>query len=113
MLLIWFLSQSFTDDTGMLRPVAQDYGQHWFWPVCPATEDEWKLVRVALDNHQLDAAKQDSRVVYCGIREGFDPPPPQLLQIYADQLDPSTSYMFFGQVLAKLAQSNANYYQEQ
>lgn len=108
MLSVWFLTQHYIDETGWMHPVAYDYGQHFFCPVTPATPDEWALVRVAIDVHQIEAAKQDPRLIYCG-RE-YNTPPPKLLEVYASKLDPGATYAFFGQVLATLAETEPNYY---
>lgn len=110
MLDIWLLSQYYVDDRGWTYPVAFDYGEHYFAPLHPETPDGWSLVRLAADSHQLDAAKQDPRVVYCG--RDYDTPPAKMLEVYASQLDPNVTYMFLGQVLARLAQTEPSYYHE-
>lgn len=107
---VWFLSQYYQDENGVTFPVAYDYGQWWFCPVLPETADAFTLVRIAMDSHQIDAAKQDPRLVYCGVSD--DDPPAQLLEVYANQLDPTKTYTSVGKVVAKLAQSEMNYHKQ-
>jgi hypothetical protein len=87
----------------------------WAWPVCAAygdaprvnrhaeDPDGWALVKVWTSPQQIEAAKQDPRVIVCG--KDFNAPPRELLEAYASWLDPTVTYMFMGQVIAKLAEA--------
>lgn len=69
----WVLSTCFRDDHNTVVPVASAYGHEYRMPMVPATEDGAALVEIWMATHQLDAAKQDSRIVICP--HLFDPTP--------------------------------------
>jgi hypothetical protein len=92
-------------------PVCTAYGGNYLCPRLPETADGWALVLIETSPQQIEAAKQDPRVVYCG--KDYNTPPPQVLTTYASWLDPAVNYMFMGQVLAKLAETEPIFGQDQ
>lgn len=64
-------------------------------------EGIWTLIRLTSSPQHIEASKLDPRVLYCGT--DFDPVPAKVLEVFAPWLDPSTTYSFMGQVIAKLA----------
>ena len=93
---------------------------NWPWPVCTAygqnhhgpgrQHPEWALVNMETSPVQIEAMDEDPRVIYCG--KEFDSPPAQLLETFKELLDPKTRYLFMGQVIAKLAQTEWAFYHE-
>jgi hypothetical protein len=67
----WILSKFFRDPQSNLVPVASAYGQKYRVPMNPATDDDFALVEIWAGAHQLDAAKQDDRLIVCPYL--FDP----------------------------------------
>lgn len=61
----WMLSKFFRDPQGNLVPVASAYGERYRVPMHPATDDGFALIEMWAGPHQLDAAKQDDRVIVC------------------------------------------------
>jgi hypothetical protein len=104
---IWMLSQFYhcpehSKNLGVLQPVCNAYGYNYHNVIAGKTEDEWQLVEIFTTVGQLEAAKKDPRVVICG--KDYNKPPAKLLEVYKDWLDPSETYMFMGQVIARLAE---------
>src|SRR5581483_4448750 len=65
MLVRWFFSQHHTcPDLGHRFPICRAYGNEWHVPLHPEAEDGWALVQMLCDPHQIEAAKQDHRIVY-------------------------------------------------
>src|SRR5579875_1240894 len=79
----WILSKFFRDPQNNLVPVAAAYGHKYRVPMHPATDDGSALVEIWAGAHQLDAAKQDDRIVLCP--HLFDPSaaPDQVISAYA------------------------------
>jgi hypothetical protein len=100
---IWFLSQFYDDPlhTAGPLPVCGAYGSTYGFHCLPGAT--WGLVLMWTTPPQVDAAKQDDRVVFCGTN--YNTPPAQLLTAYAALLDPTVTYTFMGQLLVKLAES--------
>jgi len=101
----WFLSQFYDDPLHIAgpMPVCMAYGSavpgfHWL-----LAGSGWGLVLMYTSPPQIDASKQDERVVYCGT--SYSKPPAKLLEAYASMLDPEETYTTMGQVLAKLAET--------
>jgi len=108
---VWMLSQFYLDPIHNWNvPVCTAYGGNFVCPRDPHTPDGWALVLIDTSPQQIEAARQDPRVVVCG--KNYDPPPQQALTEYASWLDPSTTYMFMGQVLAQLAQTEPAFQHE-
>jgi len=64
MLTRWFFSQTYQDaDLRHIMPVCRAYGYHWHIPRHPDESNGWTLVQMACGQHQLEAAKQDHRVI--------------------------------------------------
>ena len=107
---VWVLSQFY------------DCPEHdWPWPVCTAygvdphgpgrlsaVNTDFALVSIETSPVHIEAMKQDARIVYCG--RDYDTPPPELLSTYQSKLDPMVQYMFIGQVIARLAQTEPAFY---
>lgn len=109
---VWMLSQFYLDPLHNWDvPVCTAYGGNYVCPRHPDTPDGYALVLLDTSPQQIEAAKQDPRVVVCG--RDYDTPPAQLLSTYASWLDPNTNYLFVGQVLARLAQTDPGYYHQQ
>jgi hypothetical protein len=93
----------------------------WPWPVCTAYGDghysvreadsDWALVKMDSSPQHVEAMKEDPRVIYCG--RDHDTPPTLMLQVFKDKLAPGVNYMFVGQIIAALAQTNPGYYHEE
>jgi hypothetical protein len=87
-------------------PVCSSYGDAPYCPqqpVDPVNTGGWALVHMHTTYQHIEAMKLDPRVLYCG--QDYDAPPQQMLDTYKQLLDPNVNYMFIGQVIAKLAQS--------
>lgn len=69
----WVLSKCFRDADNNLIPVVAGYGHRYRVPMHPATDDGWALVEIWLATQQVDAAKQDDRIILCP--HLFDPSP--------------------------------------
>jgi hypothetical protein len=115
MMRIWMLSQGYECPERsafhqQLFPVCSAYGYHYRYAVPLITPDDWQLVQIDTTPLQIEAAKQDPRIIVCG--KDYDTPPAKVMEIYKDWLDPNTTYMFMGQVIAKLAQTNLAFYHE-
>lgn len=112
---IWMLSQFYTDplhsvNLGVDLPVCLAYGENFHCFKHPETPDGWGLVHIWATLQHIEAARQDPRIIVCG-RE-YDAVPAKVLEVYKDLLDPDTTYMLMGQVIAKLAQAEPSIYQE-
>jgi len=82
-------------------PVATAYGINYKYH---ASDDaDWCLCQLDIGAHQIEASKLDPRVVYIG--KEYNKPPAQFLAAFASRLDPEETYIFVGQVLAKLAET--------
>ena len=115
MILMWFLSQFYTDplhsaNLGCDLPVCSAYGLNYHAVQVPPTPDAWGLVTMWTSIQQIEAARQDPRVIVCG--KDYDPPPAKVLEVFGSQLDPGVTYLFMGQVIARLAQSDMSYYHQ-
>ncbi len=89
-------------------PVCAAYGDNIYCPQMPKSSDGWALVHIYTSPQHVGAIPDDPRVIYCG--KEWDTPPKQVLDTYADVLDPKVTYMFMGQVIARLAQQEPAYY---
>ena len=100
----WFLTQFYLDPIHNWHvPVCSAYGGNFLCPRNPDTDDGWALVTMDTSPQQMEAAAQDPRVIVCG--KEYSTPPTQVLAAYASWLDPNVNYMFMGQVLTKLAET--------
>jgi hypothetical protein len=63
MLKRWMLTQFFTSE-GRTIPVCSAYGSRWLCPCFPP-EGGWALVHILTSVHQIEAARQDDRVLVC------------------------------------------------
>jgi hypothetical protein len=97
----WILSQFYRNNSNLLIPVAADYGANWLVPTNPSTDAGSALVLINIDPHQIEAAKQDSRLVVCPLV--FDPSPVPAAIITAYSSMGATSGMSMGALLATLA----------
>ena len=80
----WFFSQVYTDpDLNMTVPVCNAYGGQYFCPTYPSTPTGWALVQMLANAHQLEAAKQDQRVLVLPITMDPTPLPQQVTDNYA------------------------------
>jgi hypothetical protein len=91
-------------------PVCHAYGFSPYCPMKPADPDGFALVKLDTTPQHVEAIKQDPRVIYCG--KDYDAPPKELLALYAGMLDPAVTYMFLGQVIARLAQQEPAFYHD-
>lgn len=91
-------------------PVCSAYGYNYRHAIPLLTPVDWQLVQMDTTPTQLEAAKQDPRVIVCG--KDYDPPPAKVLEVYKDWLDPNVTYLFMGQVIARLAQREIGFYHE-
>ena len=100
---IWFLTKFYDDPLHEAAPlpVCTAYGSYFGFHRLDGAD--WGLCLMWSTPPQLDAAKQDDRVVFCGTN--YNTPPAQLLTAYASLLDPEATYTMMGQVLVKLADS--------
>jgi hypothetical protein len=104
MMNVWMLSKFYDCEVhGWIWPVCAAYGDGPYVPRHPDTPDGWALVKVWTSPQQMEAAKQDPRVIVCG--KDYNTPPRELLDAYASWLDPAVTYMFIGQVIARLAET--------
>jgi hypothetical protein len=81
----WFLSQFYIDDSLQIPvPVCTAYGGEWFSPTFPADlESGWALVRMYTTPHQIDAAKQDDRVIVCPAESDPRPLDQRIIDAYS------------------------------
>jgi hypothetical protein len=99
----WFLSKFYADPLhphGLLpvcRAYGSAFGHHRF------EDSDWGLVLMYTSPPQIEASRQDERVVFCGT--DYSKPPAQVLECYAALLDPTETYQSMGQLLAKLAET--------
>jgi len=112
---VWMLSQFYTDpihsaNLGVDLPVCLAYGENFHCCGHPETADGWALVHIWSAQQQIEAARQDPRVIVCG--KDYDTPPAKVLEVYKDWLTPNTAYMFMGQLIARLAQIEPTFYHE-
>lgn len=112
MFKVWMLTKFYDCEVhGWKWPVAAAYGNLPYVPLHPPDlENGWALVHVTVTPPQIEAAKKDPRVVYCG--KDYNRPPQQVLDTYKDWLDPNTTYQFMGQVIAALAEREPKFYHE-
>ena len=80
----WFLSQFYQDGVVQVTtPVCAAYGAKWMCPTHPADPTNgWALVQMLSDPHQIEAAREDPRVIVCPLV--FDPAPldPRIIAAY-------------------------------
>lgn len=71
----WFLSKFYQDETLKVPvPVCSAYGGEWHCATFPADiSTDWALVVMFTSAHQIEAAKEDARVIVCPML--FDPSP--------------------------------------
>jgi hypothetical protein len=100
MLTRWMYSQFFRNSFNQLVPVCSAYGARWFCPQHPASDDGWALVQIWTSFEQIEAAKQDPRIVICGNND-FSKVPDQVIAGYA-QLG-ATPGMSMGELRSTLA----------
>jgi hypothetical protein len=88
----------------------------WPWPVCAAygeapycpwhsrtdVYNDWAMVKLWTSPVQIEAMKQDPRVVPVG--GDWDPVPQQVIEVFSRWLDPNVTYQCMGQLIAKLGQ---------
>jgi hypothetical protein len=111
MMQVWMLSKFYDCEVhNWIWPVCAAYGDGPYCPRHPATADSWALVKLWTSPQQIEAAKQDPRVIVCG--KDYDAPPTEVLSTYSAWLDPAVTYMFMGQVIARLAQLEPIFYHE-
>lgn len=105
----WVLSQFFTDDALNMRvPVARAYSTgYWRCPTNPVTDDGWALVQMYTSPLQLEAAKQDPRIVICPLT--FDPAAVDQRVIDAYASWGATTGMSMGALIAKLADTEPGF----
>lgn len=99
----WFLSKFYDDPlhTAGPLPVCTAYGSVFGFHRPEGSE--WGLILMYTTPPQIDAAKQDERVVFCGT--SYSRPPIQALSCYASYLEPNETYTSMGQMLAKIAET--------
>lgn len=115
MMRVWMLSQGYhcpdrSDFHNTKFPVCSAYGYNFHMVRQLVNETDWELVQIDTTVHQIEAAQQDPRVIYCGVRD--DDPPAKLLEVYADLLDPNKTYITVGQVIARLAKTEPSFHHE-
>src|SRR5581483_9638890 len=94
----WIYSEFYRDGSNRLVPVAKDYGANYLVPTNPSADDGSALVLINIDPHQIEAAKQDNRLVVCPLV--FDPSPAPAVVITAYANMGATSGMSMGALLA-------------
>ncbi|HLH35990.1 MAG TPA: hypothetical protein VKX41_15060 [Alloacidobacterium sp.] len=97
----WILSQFYRDSANRLVPVVADYGGNYLVPTNPAADSGSALVLINIDSHQIDAAKQDPRLVVCPLVFDPSPAPAAVISAYASM--GAVSGMSMGALLATLA----------
>jgi hypothetical protein len=99
----WFLSQFYSDGASTL-PVCLAYSSgQWHCPVFPSAEDGWALVEASTSPVQIEAAKQDPRVLVCPLT--FDPSPVDQRIIDAYTSRGAATGMSMGALMAKLCET--------
>lgn len=97
----YFLSQFFHDDAiNMTVPICTAYGGQWLCPTMPAAEDGWAIVLMLCAPQQIEAARQDPRVLVLPLTIDPSPLPQQVTDVYASW--GATTGMSLGVLLAKL-----------
>lgn len=90
-------------------PVVTAYGVDHHCPGRPALDNGvYALMSIETDPEHINAMREDPRIIYCG--RSFSTPPQILLELYRHKLDPNTTYLFMGQVIEQLAQSEPAFY---
>jgi hypothetical protein len=100
----WLFSQFYVDDSlHMPVPVCSAYGFRWFCPSFPRDTDGWALVQMLTTPQQIEASKDDPRVLV--MPQLYDPTPlPQIVtDTYADW--GATAGMTAGALIAKLEET--------
>ena len=104
----WMYSQFFTDaQLGMMAPVATAYGTGWQCPIFPTDEGGSSLCQILCNTNQIEAARQDPRIIVCPLL--FDPTPLEqtIIDAYASQ--GAKAGMSLGALIATLAEIEPNY----
>jgi hypothetical protein len=97
------LSQVVRDENGTITPACSAYCAWWLCPEYPSTEDGWALVLVQCFPMQVEAAKQDPRIVLCPLLFDPQPIPAQVAEAYADK--GATPTMSMGALISMLAET--------
>jgi hypothetical protein len=98
------LSQFFEDESSHAPiPVCTAYGGQWFVPTYPADiESGWALVKMRTTPHQIDAARQDDRVIVCPLEVDPRPVDQRITDAYSSWPGVESG-MSMGALLATLA----------
>jgi len=96
----WILTKSDRVDDSM-KPIVASMSMAWHAPMQPLHPDGWNLVLVRCDVSHHVYMKHDEDVIWIG--NEWSKVPKELLDTYADHLDPNETYENLGQVLDKLA----------
>lgn len=100
----WMFSEFYTDELlGMMAPVAAAYSNGWQCPCFPDSEGGSALVAINCDGHQVEAAKQDSRITVCPLLFDASALPQTIIDAYASM--GATTGMSIGTLIATLAES--------
>jgi len=79
----WMLTTFFRDELNNLIPVASAYGHTYRVPMNPPTDDGYALIEMWSGAHQIEAAKQDPRLIVCPYLFDPSPLPDAVIQAYA------------------------------
>jgi len=98
----WVLTKTDTHPEGHQVPLVNSLSLAWHGPMQPLNPDGWMLVQVQCHAAHFEYMKGDEDIIWIG--NEWSKVPPELLEAYAEKLDPNETYQNFGQVLDKLAE---------
>ena len=104
----WVLSQFYVDSgLAMSRPICGAYGGRFLYAAAPAIADGWALVQILCSPQQLEAAKQDPRIIVLPLVFDPSPLPQKVIDSYADR--GAVAGMSLAALLAHLAETDPVY----
>ncbi len=103
----WLLSKCDETTDGHRPIVASMSIADWHAPIQPLTPNGWSLVWITCDPAHYAFIKQDEDCIWLG--NEWSRVHPQLLETFAEMLDPNETYQNLGQVIEKLAESEPRF----
>ena len=98
----WILTKTDAHPNGLRHPIVASMSVPWHSPMQPLNPDGWMLVQVHCHSAHHRYMKHDEDIIWIGSE--WSKVPPELLEAYAEKLDPNATYDNLGQVLDKLSE---------
>jgi hypothetical protein len=103
----WILTKTDAHPDGNRHPIAASMSVAWQGPMQPLHPDGWMLLQVRCHGAHHRYMKHDDDIIWIG--NEWSKVPPELLEAYAEKLDPNETYSNLGQVLDKLGEWDARF----